>query len=391
VVELTQYIAGPATSAILAELGADVIKVEPPTGEPMRRSSSVLFAALNRSKSSFAVDLKHARGAEIYLRLADTADVVLDNLLPRTLERLGIAPDTLLARNPRLVYCEVRGFLPGPSGDRPLFDTAAQLMSGLSYMTGPPGEPVHSGAPIIDLSSAIWAALAIVAAVAERNLTGRGRRLDVGLFETATYFTTSHIATASMTGVAPDPSPTRTAGGGSAAGVSRLFTTRDGRRVLIMVVSNPQWERFCMEFGFHELWADPELRTRAGRVARSAELHARIAELVVTQRAEDVLAHLEGADLPHAPLYTPLDVLTDRHLVESGGLMEVPYGDGAFIMPRLPFRAAGVEPAMPRGAPELGDRSRALLGELGFGEGEVADLIETGAVAACAGPRDGVR
>ncbi len=378
VIELGQYVAGPAAAMILGQLGADIIKVEPPVGEPLRKyPRRTLFATLNRNKASFAIDLKQSEGRELYLKLVDTADVVLDNLLPETLERLGIGYSTLVARKPDLIYCGIRGFLPGARGDRPLFDGSAQMMAGLAYMTGPPGRPLPAGVPIVDLTAGVWSALGILAGLLSRAATGNGQHLNVGLFETAAFWVGSEVAQASVTHTAPRPTPKREEGGRPEVGVYRLFTTLDERSMLIQVVSDSQWERLCSALGFDDLWADLTLRTPPGRAIHYLALEARVSDAAALLTAAELTERLETWQVPHAAVNTPLDLLSDTHLKETGGLVEVPLADAdnaTCLVPGLPVRTDAYPALVPAAAPRVGDASRALLETLGIGPEEVRRL-----------------
>ncbi|MGH8223665.1 MAG: CaiB/BaiF CoA transferase family protein, partial [Woeseiaceae bacterium] len=202
VVEFTHMIMGPACGMALAELGADVIKVEPPGGDKTRHlagSGSGYFPMYNRNKRSICLDVKSDAGREAALRLIDSADVFIENFRPGTMERLGFGYEALAGRNPRLVYCSEKGFLTGPYEKRTALDEVAQMMSGLAYMTGPPGRPLRAGASVVDVQGALFGALGILAAIVERESTGRGKHVTASLFESAVFLVGQHMAQLAVT------------------------------------------------------------------------------------------------------------------------------------------------------------------------------------------------
>jgi crotonobetainyl-CoA:carnitine CoA-transferase CaiB-like acyl-CoA transferase len=385
VIELGQYIAGPGAAMILAEIGAEVIKVEPLTGDPMRQYvGRPMFSLLNRNKFSVGLDLKRADGRDVYLKLVQSADVVLDNLLLDTVEKLGIGYSVLSVANPRVIYCGIRGFLPGPREHNPLFDGAAQMLAGVAYMTGAPGRPIQVGVPIGDFSVAVWSALAILAALRARDVTGTGQHVKVGLFEAALYLCTSMVAEASVTGHAPPPLASRDEGGRPRVGVYRYFRTRDDRTCLIQVISDPQWERFCVAFSLQDLWEDADLRHPAGRAARYLELEARMEPLVRQLSATDLVALLEQHAVPHAIVNSPFDVLSDEHVKMSGDLLQIPWEEGktgTVEVPALPFRMDRLGSVEPRAAPRVGGSSRRVLQEIGVSATEIDRLVADGVLA----------
>ena len=200
------------------------------------------------------------------------SDVLIDNLSPGALDRLGLGFEVLSERNPRLLHASIKGFLPGPYGDRALTDEPAQMMGGLAYMTGPKGRPLRAGTSVIDITGALFAAIGILAALREREQTGRGRRIDVGLFESVVFLVGQHIARASLLNEVPVPMPERGMGRDMGWGIYRIFRTRDDRSLFVAVMSDPHWENFCREFALDALWADAELRTTNGRAAQSERL-----------------------------------------------------------------------------------------------------------------------
>jgi crotonobetainyl-CoA:carnitine CoA-transferase CaiB-like acyl-CoA transferase len=389
VIELGHIVAGPSGGMILADLGADVVKVEEPRlGDQARGmpNGGAAFYAYNRNKRSLALDLKSEGGREVFRRLVGVTDVVLDNYAPGVLDRLGIGYDWAAGINPRVIYCSIKGFLPGPYGDRPSLDELAQMMGGLAYMTGPAGQPLRAGASVIDIAAATYGVVATLAALHARDQTGRGQLIRSGLFESAVFLLSQHVSQASLTGQAPVPIPARGMGSRLGWAVYRLFTTSDDRQVFIAVTSNGHWARFCAEFGLDDLGRDPALNTNAKRSANRARIIPRIEEIVRGLTAAELVERLERIQVPFAPLNTPFDVLSDEHLNEGGRLLGVRGAQGQTVrVPALPVDGAGLPMGVRRDPPALGQHTTEILTELGFADRDIAELLEAH-VAAEGGP-----
>ena len=384
VLELTHIVAGPSGGALFADLGADVVKVEEPrVGDQSRAMANQgsTFYALNRNKRSLALDLKTAAGKEVFARLVRGADVVLDNYAPGVLERLGIGYEWGASLNPGIVYCSVKGFLPGPYGERPLLDELAQMMGGMAYMTGPLGQPLRAGSSIIDIGAATYGVVATLAALYDRQRTGRGQRIQAGLFESTVWFNAQHLAQASVTGETPLPMPSRGMGSRLGWGVYQLFATRDERQVFIAITSNAHWSRFCEEFGLGDLGSDPELDSNAKRCVHRPRVIPRIEALTAGLTADELIARLERAQVPYAPLNTPSDLLEDEHLNSGGKLLEVETAEGKPIkIPATPVSSNAFSLGVSHQPPALGQHSREVLREAGYDEAEIEALIASGAV-----------
>src|SRR5919205_1509936 len=282
VLELGHIVAGPTAALILADLGADVVKIERPDGGDQARRMSgngSVFHFLNRNKRSMIIDLKAHAGKEVFRRLVRTADVVLDNYAPGVLDRLGLGYDDLAATNPRLVYLSLKGFLPGPYEHRPSLDELAQMMGGLAYMTGPRGQPLRAGASIIDIGAATYGVIAILAALAQRERTGCGERIVAGLYETSVFWVGQWMAMSALNGEPSVPMPEAGQSVRMGWGIFHLFPTADeGEQVFIAVTSNAHWERFCQALDLPDLFADERLKTNAGRNAAQEWTLPRIRE-----------------------------------------------------------------------------------------------------------------
>ena len=352
VVEFTHMVMGPAVGAILAALGAEVTRVEPPGGDPTRRligSGAGYFPMYNRHKASVSLDLKSADGLAAARALTADADILVENFRPGALDRLGLGYATLAGINPRLVYCSLKGFLPGPYENRTALDEVAQMMGGLAYMTGPPGRPLRAGSSVIDVTGGMFGVIGILAAIEERHRTGRGQKVQASLFETAVYLVGQHMAQMAVTGAAAAPMPVRV----SAWAIYDVFETRDDP-VFIGVVSDSQWMTFCRTFSLDELGDDDSLRRNNDRVRARDRILPTIRALIGSLTRAEVIAKLDGTGLPFAPIARPEDMFTDPHLLASSGLEEVILPNGTTTwLPTLPLEMDG------RRATRLADLSSA--------------------------------
>src|SRR4051794_22522156 len=341
VLELSHIVAGPSGGVILGDLGAEVIKIEhPASGDTARSQSNAgqTFLSFNRNKQYLALDLRKEAGKKIFGELVAKADVVLDNFAPGAIKRLGLDYAWGRKINPRIIYCSVKGFLPGPYGDRPFLDELAQMMGSMSYMTGPLGMPLRAGPSVIDIGAATYGVLATVAALYDRERTGHGQRIQSGLFETTVFLSAQHVGQAAITGQAPVPMPSRGMGSRLGWGVYQLFATGDDRQVFIAITSNAHWERFCTELDLLDLLADPDLDTNSKRCENRIRIVPRIEALARTMTSADLGAPLGRARVPSSPVNPPLDVLDDPHLTASGGLVDVQTAEGDTIkVPALPI------------------------------------------------------
>jgi crotonobetainyl-CoA:carnitine CoA-transferase CaiB-like acyl-CoA transferase len=383
VLEFTHTIMGPSAGLVVADLGAAVIKIEPaPAGDHTRRLpgfASGFFGYFNRNKRSLAVDLKSPEGRQIVLRLARDADIVIENFGPGTMDRLGCGYEALAAVNPRLIYCALKGFLSGPYERRPALDEVVQFMGGLAYLTGPPGRPLRAGTSIIDIMGGTFGVVAILAALQERARTGKGQLVKSALFESTIFLMGQHMAGSAITGEKVPPMTARR----GAWGIYETFEAADGEQVFVGVTSNRHWERFCEIFERPALLADPRLDTNEKRVAERAWLLPAVAEIMKRHSKAEILRRCEAAGIPFAPVVTVEDLFDDPHLNASGGLVEIDLPNvGPTRLPRLPIEMDGHELGVARQPPQLGEHSREILAELGFGEAEIEDLARRNVIAA---------
>ena len=380
VVEFTHMVMGPAVGAILVELGAEVIKVEPVGGDATRQllgSGAGYFSMYNRNKKSVCLDLKHPKGLAIARDLAASADVVVENFRSGTMDKLGLGYEVLAALNPRLIYCSEKGFLSGPYEQRTALDEVAQMMGGLAYMTGPPGRPLRAGSSVIDVTGGMFGVIGILAALEERHRTGRGRKVASSLFETTVYLVGQHMAQKAVTGQAAKPMPVRI----SAWAIYDVFETRDDGQVFVGVVSDALWEKFCAAFELHGLGADPQYRTNAQRVLARETLLPQVRTLFKGYTKAELVAKLERTGLPFAPIGRPEDLFDDPHLVASGGLGDVTLTDGTRTrLPLLPVEIDGRRPTQGGDLPTIGADTRAVLRGFGLGDSEIDALAAEKAI-----------
>jgi crotonobetainyl-CoA:carnitine CoA-transferase CaiB-like acyl-CoA transferase len=386
VLELGHIIAGPSAGLLLADLGADVIKVERPGEGDQSRGMPVGLAAnfhfLNRNKRSIAIDLKgSSEGRALFLRLAATSDVVIDNFAHGAVEGLGLGYDVLARTNPRIIYLALKGFLPGPYEARPFLDELAQMSAGLAFMTGPRGQPMRAGASIVDVGAAAYGVVAVLAALQQRARTGIGQKITSGLYETTVFWVAQWLASYAATGEPSVPLPELRQGTRMGWGIYQLFSAADGEEVFIGITSDAHWERFCKEFTLDDLRADERLADNAKRVAARGWLPARIAEEMRRYPSAELAERLERARVPFAPLRRPDQLVDDPHLNAAEQFIVTPLpGRGTAKLPKLPVRSTAFEFGLRRPAPRLGEHTREILEELGLAKDEIDTLQSRGII-----------
>jgi len=386
VIELAQIMAGPTCGILLADMGADVIKVEKLPGgddtrsytEPSIAGESAPFMMMNRNKRGIAVNLKAPGGLEVVKRLLADADVVTENYRKGTLEKLGLGYDVLAKLNPRLVYCAVSGYgRTGPYADKGGFDLIAQGFAGIMSVTGEPGgPPVKAGTSIADINAGIFAALGIVSALLARQKTGRGQMVETSLMEAAVQQTYWQAAIYFATGVNPGPS-------GSAHLLTapyQAFPTSDGW-INIGGANQSNWERIVKVIGRTELADDPRFRTNGDRMRNLAALTPLIAERLRTRASADWVREFEAAGVPVGPVNRIGDMLADPQVRAREMVVEVDHPKAGRVNAiGHPIKFSETPGAVTRAAPLLGQHTRSVLAELGYGEGEIEELVRAGAV-----------
>ncbi|GAB4490697.1 MAG: CaiB/BaiF CoA-transferase family protein [Anaerolineales bacterium] len=382
VLELTHAVLGPACGLVLADLGAQVIRIEPPSGDPTRALKGFgtgYYPFFNRNKQSLALNIKTEAGRQVLFRLLEKTDVLIENFAPGTMERLELGFENLAPRYPRLIYCSLKGFLPGPYENRLALDEVVQMMSGLAYMTGPVGQPLRAGASVIDVMTGMMGALAVLAALRERDSNGRGQLVQTSLFETAAFLMGHHMAYAALTGQPVPPMPARI----SAWAIYHTFTTAENEQVFIGVTSDKQWERFCEVFHRPDWRTDERLATNNGRIEQREWLLPQVAEMIRQHSTAHILAKCQAAELPFSPVARPENLFNDPQLSQSGSLLQttLPNGETA-PLPRLPILLGSEGVTLHLHPPHIGQHSREILRQAGLENQHIEDLICQNIVAA---------
>jgi crotonobetainyl-CoA:carnitine CoA-transferase CaiB-like acyl-CoA transferase len=385
VVEFTHMVMGPTCGMVLADLGADVIKVEPLGGDRTRTllgAGAGFFPMFNRNKRSITLDLHHPQGAALARELCATADVVIENFKPGTMAKYGLDHAALSAANPKLIYASLKGFLPGPYEHRTALDEVVQMMGGLAYMTGRPGDPLRAGSSVNDIMGGLFGAIGILAALVQRGISGRGQEVTSALFENNVFLVGQHMLQFAVTGRKPAPMPARE----SPWAVYDVFTVAGGEQIFLAAVSDAQWQTFCDAFSLADLKADPQLATNNLRVKARDTMMPALRERLAAWRADELAARMEAAGLPYAPIRRPEDLYDDPHLKATGGLAPITLPDGERAgqtvgTTLLPFTMAGQRPGVRLSPPRVGEHTRQALAALGRTPEEIDTLLGGGFVA----------
>ncbi len=376
---------GPTCGMVLADLGAEVIKVEPVDGDRTRHllgAGAGFFPMFNRNKKSIALDLRKPEGVEVARRLCLGADVVAENFRPGTMRKYGLDYASLAPAHPRLIYVSLKGFLPGPYEHRTALDEVVQMMGGLAYMTGRPGDPLRAGTSVNDIMGGMFGAIGAMGALIQRGITGRGQEVQSALFENNVFLVGQHMLQYAITGQAAQPMPDRI----SAWALYDVFTVRDGGQIFLAAVSDSQWATFCDAFGFADLRADPALATNNDRVRARPRLMPVLRERLAAFSAAELASIFEASGLPFAPIVKPEELFDDPHLQATGGLAEIrlPDGDRAGQTARttlLPLTMDDERLGVRLQPPTLGEHTRELLQSLGYAHSEIDALQARAAVA----------
>jgi crotonobetainyl-CoA:carnitine CoA-transferase CaiB-like acyl-CoA transferase len=381
VLEFCHAIMGPSAGLILADLGADVIKVEPVGGDTTRRLpgfAAGFFGTFNRNKRSLAIDLKADEGRALLHRLAATADVAVENYAPGTMDRLGCGYADFAKVNPRLIYCALKGFLSGPYEHRPALDEVVQFMAGLAYMTGPPGQPLRAGSSVVDIMGGAFAVIAIQAALREREHTGRGQLVKSALFESTAFLVAQHMAGQAITGRAPPPMPARE----GAWAIYDPLATADNEQIFVGITSNAQWQRFCEHFKRQDLLHHPSYKTNEDRVRERPVLLPIVAAIVAQHTRRDLAELFDRLDIPFAPVAKPGDLFEDPQLNAGGRMLDIDFSSGVHAkMPRLPIEMGDHDLGLIHQPPAIGEHTAEIIAELGLADAEIGALAARGIVA----------
>jgi crotonobetainyl-CoA:carnitine CoA-transferase CaiB-like acyl-CoA transferase len=386
VLDATHLAAGPWCGMMLGDLGADVIKLEPPgKGEIARQMGAVftggesaIVLGLNRSKRGLALDLRRPEGRAVLQRLLPRVDVFIENFRPGTVDRLGLDYESASALNPRLVYCSISAFgQDGPYRHRPANDPIIQAITGVMSVTGHPGDPVRVGAPLPDYGAALMAAFAICAALLRRERTGRGERLDTSLLDVTLFSlgprASEHLVSGEEVGAFGSAHPT--------FAPYQAFTCADGAGIYVAIITEKYWQHLCRALGRPELADDARFATNPDRVAHRAELTALFEGLFRSRPRAEWMAVLEAADVPFGPVNSVGEALSDPQVLHNQALVSFEHPTaGAVRSLAVPLLVAGERPQAQRPPPLLGQHSEDILGELGFTAAEIADLRARGVI-----------
>ncbi|MCH6191900.1 CoA transferase [Serratia ureilytica] len=382
VIEFVHMVMGPTCGLLLADLGAEVIKIEPaPKGDNTRRltgSGAGYWMTYNRNKKSLAIDIKTAEGLEAVKKLIATADVFTENFRPGAMEKIGLGYDAVKAIKPDIIYSSMKGFLPGPYENRTALDEVVQMMTGLAYMTGPEGRPLRAGASVNDVMGGMFSAITVLAALLQRGQNGQGQFVQTGLYENSAFLVAQHMMQKAVTGKSAAPMPSRL----SAWAVYDVFTTRENEQVFIGVVSDTQWTVFCEAFGMHDFAVDESLATNNQRVQARDRILPVIREHLLSMPKQDIMELCERFGLPFSPIRRPDDLFEDVHLTKSGGMTGVMLQDGTSVsIPMLPFEMDGHRFGTRINVPDIGRDSASILEELGYSSESIARLEECGVIS----------
>lgn len=376
---------GPTCGMILADLGAEVIKVEPIDGDKTRNllgSGAGFFPMFNRNKKSIAVDMKTPEGMELVRKLVATADVLSENFKPGTMAKLGMDYETLKKTNSKLIYVSHKGFLPGPYDHRTALDEVVQMMGGLAYMTGPEDRPLRAGSSVNDIMGGVFGAIGVMAALRQRDLTGEGQEIQSSLFENNVFLVGQHMMQYAVTGNAAKPMPSRI----SAWAIYDVFEVAEGEKIFLAVVTDTQWKIFCEVFGFTDLYDDPALKLNNQRVQARPTLIPDIKKRLAKFTAQEITAIFEENGLPFAPITRPEQLFEDPHLIATGGLASITLTDGPKAgtqtsTPLMPLMMNGKRLGVRLNPPKSGEQTHEILQELGYSEDAISKLLSDGAIS----------
>ena len=385
VVEFTHMVMGPTCGMVLADMGAEVIKVEPIDGDRTRHllgAGAGFFPMFNRNKKSIAIDLQKPEGAATARQLAGTADVVLENFKPGTMKKYGLDYASLSATNPKLIYVAHKGFLPGPYEHRTALDEVVQMMGGLAYMTGRPGDPLRAGSSVNDIMGGMFGAIGTLGALVQRGITGRGQEVQSALFENNVFLVGQHMLQYAITGKPAAPMPDRI----SPWALYDVFTVKNNEQIFLATVSDAQWITFCDAFGFTDLKADPALATNNDRVHRRPTLMVELRKRLAKHTAAEITVIFEAKGLPFAPIVKPEELYDDEHLLATGGLADIKLPDGERAgeiaqTTLFPITMDGQRLGVRLNPPTKGEHTQGILEGLGFDARRIESLKASGAVA----------
>ncbi len=360
VVEFTHMVMGPTCGMILADLGAEVIKIEPPGGDKTRNLPGLgigFFRTFNRNKKSVVLDLHTKEGMESAKDIISQSDVLLENFRPGLMGKIGLGYQALKLEFPRLIYVSHKGFLPGPYENRLALDEVVQNMGGLTYMTGPKGQPLRAGTSVNDIMGGMFGAIGVLAALRERDTTGHGQEIQSALYENCVMLAAQHMQQHQMTGEIPPPFPSRV----SAWSVYNTFEVANGDQLFVGAVSDKQFLNLCDVINRPDLANNPQYSTNAQRVAVQPQLLAELAISLRKYEINDLCDQLEAAGLPYAKVVRPDQLVHDEHLIQSGGLVPMQTETGETQVVLLPLLMGDRRPGVRMPLPAAGQHTDEIL------------------------------
>ena len=384
VLAFTHAVMGPSAGLVLADMGAELIHIEPPGGDATRRLKGFgvgYYPYFNRNQKSLALDLKSAGGKEIVHKLVKSADVLIENFGPGTMERLGYGYEAVKDLNPGLIYCSLKGFLPGPYEKRVAMDEVVQMMGGLAYMTGPPGAPTRAGTSIIDITGGLFGVLGIITALYDRQRTAKGAFVKSSLFESTAFVMGQHMACSAITKEPVPPMPARV----SAWSVYRLFETKDNDQIFIGLISEKHWRAFCEAFQRRDWLEDDRLQSNNGRIEQRDWFLPEVEKMIKQYSKAEITRRCDEAGICFSPVSRPEDLFDDPQLnQQKGGLLETTFPGGQKTkMPRLPVRIGDYDFGLRRDPPAaIGQDTASVLSGLGYSAEEIETLAENNVIKA---------
>jgi crotonobetainyl-CoA:carnitine CoA-transferase CaiB-like acyl-CoA transferase len=386
VLEFTHAVMGPTTGLLLADMGAEVIHIEPLEGDATRRLRGFgtgYFPFYNRRKKSLAIDIKTKEGKQIIYKMLKKADVLVENFGPGTMERLGFGYEEVKKHNRKLIYCSLKGFLSGPYENRHAMDEVVQMMGGLAYMTGRPNDPLRAGTSIIDITGGMFGYIGILQALYERTFTKQGKFVKAALFETTAFLMGQHMAYAALSTEPVPPMPARV----SAWSIYKIFDTSDKSKIFIGIISEKHWERFCKAFNFEDFSKDNRLTTNNLRISERDWFLPELDKRMQLLTKDHIIALCEKADIPFSPIARPEDLFDDPQLNEGGSLLKTILPDGTETkLPKFPLEygenaqntdlSSGTHEGVVL-VPNIGEHTLDILKENGFSEKQIQKFLAT--------------
>jgi len=381
VLELTQNVMGPTAGLILADMGAEVIRIEKKDGDDTRRLKGFgrgFYPFYNRNKKSLCIDLKSEDGKAVLKELIISADVLIENFAPGTIERLGFGYEEARKINERLIFCSMKGFMPGPYEIRAALDEVVQMMSGMAHMTGQSGNPLRAGASVIDIMGGSFGAMGVVTALYEREKTGKGTKVVSSLFESAAFLMGQHMANEAIAGEEPPPMPERL----SSWGIYDLFLSSEGDKIFIGVTSDRHWYRFCDAFGFKDLRNNERFKTNHMRIDNRDILIPALKLLFSEMTNEEILDCAEKAGIPYGRVAKPGDLFEDPQMNAEGNMVETKLtNEKTCSLPALPLRIGGKYFGIKNDPPAMNEGALGVLSSTGIGNDRIQELVKKGVIA----------